>query len=98
MIERHKTVWDAYVKATCELTGNELDAYRKTHDDDRKTLEAFLATPPTTLTGLRAALEYAVEIDRDCVPDNSGRIAETLLKSPVFGMSAEGGDDALTRP
>ncbi len=91
-IERHKTAWAAYVEATCKLTMPELDAYRETHDDDSgKALEAFLATPPTTLAGLRAALEYAVEVDSDCVPDNGGRIAETLLRSPLFaGMTPEG--------
>ena len=54
-------------------------------------LEAFLATPPTTLAGLRAALEYVIEIDSGRLPDNSGRIAATLLRSPVFaGMTTEG--------
>jgi hypothetical protein len=73
----------------------ELDAYRAAHDDDSgKALEAFLATPPATLAGLHAALEYVVEFDSGCVPDTGGRIAETLLRSPLFaGMSAEGGDD-----
>jgi hypothetical protein len=56
-------------------------------------VENFLATPPTTPAGLRAALEYVVEIDDGCLPDNPdnvGRIAAALLKSPLFaGMSAE---------
>jgi hypothetical protein len=53
-------------------------------------LAAFLATPPTTLAGLRAALEYVIEIDSGSMPDNGGRIAATLLRSPVFaGMTAE---------
>jgi hypothetical protein len=47
-------------------------------------LEAFLATPPMTLAGLRAALEYVVEVDSGCVLDNGGRIAETLLRSPAL--------------
>jgi hypothetical protein len=84
-IARHKAAYAAYVDATCKLTMSEVDAYRATHDDvDRKALEAFLATPPTTLAGLRAALAYAVEVDCDCVPDNAGRIAGTLLRSPIF--------------
>ena len=94
-IARHKKAYAAYVDATCNLTGLEVDAYRRTHDDvDRKALEAFLATVPTTLAGLRAALAYAVEVDSGCIPDNAGRIAETLLKSPIFaGMSGEGSAD-----
>jgi hypothetical protein len=37
-----------------------------------------------TLAGLRAALEYVVEVDSGCVLDNGGRIAETLLRSPAL--------------
>ena len=32
--------------------------------------------------------EYVVEVDNGCLPDNGGRIAATLLRSPVF--SADG--------
>ena len=72
------------------LTTPELDAYRETHpEDDGKALEAFLATVPTTLAGLRAALAYAVDVDSDCVPDNAGRIAATLLTySPTLKSTA----------
>jgi hypothetical protein len=53
-------------------------------------LEEFLKSVPTTLAGLRAALEYTVEVDSGCVPDNGGLIAATLLRSPVFAsMAAE---------
>jgi hypothetical protein len=52
-------------------------------------LEAFLATPPTTLAGLRAALEYVVEVDSGCLPDNGGRIAERLLRSPLFAADGD---------
>ena len=54
-------------------------------------LEDFLARTPAALAGLGASLAYAVEIDSGCLPDNGGRIAATLLRSPLFaGMSAEG--------
>src|SRR5271155_2762775 len=80
-IKGHRTAWGAYVEATCKLTMPELDAYNETRPDDgSKALEAFLATSPTTLPGLRAALAYAVEFDSECAPDNAGRIAATLLQ------------------
>jgi hypothetical protein len=74
----------------------ELDAYRAAHPhpEDDEAFEAFLATPPTTMAGMRAAVEYAIEVDRDCAPHTGGRIAPALLRSPLFaGMSTEGGDD-----
>jgi hypothetical protein len=83
-IERHKMTWAAYVTATSGLSVDELGAYRKSHTEDDEALEAFLETTPTTLPGLRAALEYVVAIDSGSMPDNGGRIAPALLKSPVF--------------
>jgi hypothetical protein len=98
-IERHKVAWAAFVE-TCDPLDNvegeqegtkEELAYMEASGAADEALAAFLATPPTTLAGLHAALAYAVEVDSDCMPDNSGRIAETLLRSPLFaGMGGEG--------
>jgi hypothetical protein len=89
-IERHKAAWAAFVEATCDLTLSELYAYRQAHDEDTEALEDFLATPATTMAGLRAALVYVIEIDRDCMSDNGGRIAPTLLQSPLFAADGYG--------
>jgi len=98
-IARHKAAWAAFLETVDPLdnvegeqagTKEEL-AYMEATTAADEALEAFLATPPTTLAGLRAALEYVIEIDSGRLPDNSGRIAATLLRSPVFaGMTAEG--------
>jgi hypothetical protein len=101
-IERHKAAWSAFLETVDPLDNVEGEqkgspeeiAYMATNSAADEALEEFLATPPTTLAGLRAALEYVVEVDSGSLPDNGGRIAETLLRSPVFaGMSAEGRAD-----
>ena len=91
-IERHKTAWIAFV-GTVDLLDNvegeqagsdEEIRYLEANAAANDALEAFLATPPMTLAGLRAALEYVVEVDSGCMLDNGGRIAETLLRSPAL--------------
>ena len=91
-IERHKTAWTAFVE-TVDLLNNvegeqegseEEIRYMEANAAANDALEAFLATPPMTLAGLRAALEYVVEVDGGCMLDNGGRIAETLLRSPAL--------------
>ena len=91
-IERHKTAWTAFVE-TVDLL-NSVEGEQEGSDEEIRcmeanaaandALEAFLATPPMTLAGLRAALEYVVEVDGGCMLDNGGRIAETLLRSPAL--------------
>jgi hypothetical protein len=89
-IDRARADWDAYVEATCELSMPELEAFWKVNVSPNVALQEFLATPPTTMAGPRAALEYVIEVDRDCMPNNGGLIAPTLLRSPLFaGMSTE---------
>jgi hypothetical protein len=91
-IERHKTAWTAFVETVDSLDNVEGEQegseegirYMEANAAANGALEAFLATPPTTLAGLRAALEYVVEVDSGCMLDNGGRIAETLLRSPAL--------------
>jgi hypothetical protein len=101
-IDRHRAAFDAFDRA-CRaadyvaaaqrggvVTEAEEENFQATLEVQRVALGEFLATPPITMAGLRAALEYVVEIDTDCVPENGGLIALTLLKSPLFAsMSAE---------
>jgi hypothetical protein len=95
-IKRHKAAWDALPavlaavdevaaeKQGREITAADKEAHRQAHDDLGAARDEFEATIPTTTAGLRAALEYAIEIDRDCIPEVGGRIAPALLKSPLF--------------
>jgi hypothetical protein len=86
-----QVAWAAFVETIGPLDnvegeqdGTEELAYMEANDAADEALEEILATPPTTLAGLPAALEYVVEIDDGCIPENGGRIAPTLLKSPLF--------------
>jgi hypothetical protein len=97
-IERHRAAWAEFAETVGPLEsvegeqeGSKEDlAYRAANAAADEAFEEFLATPPTTLAGLRAALEYVVEVDSGCLPDNGGRIAETFLRSPLFaGMNGE---------
>jgi hypothetical protein len=91
-IECHKMAWTAFVETVDSLDnveggqeGSEEEIrYMEANAAANDALEAFLASPPTTLAGLRAALEYVVEVDSGCMLDNGGRIAETLLRSPAL--------------
>jgi hypothetical protein len=97
-IERHKAAWSAFLETVDPLDNVEGEqegtkeeaAYTAASDAADEALEAFLATPPATLAGVRAALEYVVEVDSGSLPDNGGRIAETLLRSPLFGADGDG--------
>jgi hypothetical protein len=91
-IERHRALWDEFLptvgpQENADEGSAEVIAYMEANDAADEALDAFLTTIPTTLAGLRASLTYAVEIDRDCMLENSGRIAATLLRSPVFAMA-----------
>jgi hypothetical protein len=95
-IKRHKALWDALPpilaavdKVAASLEGREItaadkEAERQADDAIIAARVEFEATIPTTIAGLRAALEHAVEMDRDSIPQIGGRIAPTLLKSPVL--------------
>jgi hypothetical protein len=95
-IERPKAAWDALGATLAavdevvakqrgrEITGVDRDANRQADAALGAARDEFVATIPTTMAGLRAALEYAVEIDRPNVPQVGGRIAPALLKLPVF--------------
>jgi hypothetical protein len=89
-IERHKVAFEALGEVALGVTATaaERDANRQACDALGAALDEFEATIPTTIAGLRAAIEYAVEIDRDCIPHVGGRIAAALLKSPVFASAA----------
>lgn len=47
-------------------------------------LTALIATVPTTLAGVRAAVTYFVEFDEANVPETSGKFMRTLLRSPAL--------------
>jgi hypothetical protein len=54
----------------------------------------LLETPPTTISGTRAIIEYLVAWDGGNVPEDSGEYLQTLLHSPIFHFpsSSSSGD------
>lgn len=90
-IERHKSAWDAF-DAACSLTDNALArqqgrevtkadeaAFERANVAEQEALDGLMSTSPTTLAGMRAALEYAKPDDDSCI-----RVVATLLASPLL--------------
>ena len=97
-IDLHKTAWGVFVDAVSPddrvLAGEiptEADyaAYEDLFEAHHQALEALFSTIPATAAGCRAAGEYFVEMDKGCMPDNSGRYFTTLLKSPLFAADGD---------
>ena len=43
-------------------------------------------TPPTTVAGARAAIEWLVQYDEPNIPETSGEYLRTLIRSPIFAL------------
>ena len=99
-IEWHREAWRIF-DATCGLTDNVVAdregrevtpddeaAYEAANDAEEAALANMCETPPQTVAGMRAAIEYFVKFDTGCMPDASGAFLATLLKSPVLATKA----------
>lgn len=96
LIERHRTAFNTFVniipiadEVAAEREGREVTekiavAFDAAGDAEIVACNALVGTPPTTLAGMRAAIQWFVEYDKGCVPEVSGRFVETLARSPVF--------------
>jgi hypothetical protein len=89
LIEAHRKAWARIVDAHENLRGvlseDEFTAEIKARDrelDDAK--NKLLKTPPATLVGARAIIEYLIEWDKECEPETSYEYLSTLLRSPIF--------------
>jgi hypothetical protein len=94
LIDAHRTAWARIADAYDHLWGTvsddevtpEIEARR--HELDGAYFGAehkLLETPPTTIAGVRAIIEYLIEGDRDNEPVVSiNYFSTTLLRSPVF--------------
>jgi hypothetical protein len=69
-----------------EITDDDEAAWLTSCQGESEALDEFFAIAPTTMAGMRAALAYVVEIHSDCAPETGARIAESLLKSPLFAV------------
>jgi hypothetical protein len=87
LIKAHRTAWDEFVKQ--DLAEPRDEAVRQVARDEAfRVMDELMETPPVTMAGAKAVLEYFVEWDRDCMPDDSGQYFATLAASPIFAASA----------
>ena len=91
LIEAHRKAWGRIVDAHKYLEGAlskeaftfEIKARVSKVDEARNEL---LKTPPATLVGARAIIEYLIEWDKECDPETSYEYLSTLLRSPMFAQ------------
>jgi hypothetical protein len=89
LIEAHRKAWARIVDAHENLEGAlskeaftfEIKARGSKVDDAKNEL---LKTPPATLVGARAIIEYLIEWDKENDPETSYEYLSTLLRSPIF--------------
>src|SRR5271170_2491040 len=74
------------ILAACNLMADAAGLYAEA-EAKLASARAALALAPS----VDPVFAYAVEVDSECAPDNAGRIAATLLQSPLFAdMGGEG--------
>jgi hypothetical protein len=95
-IERHRAAFALYAdlcartdEAAAEQEGREItqvqrEAFATAGVDETESRDALIATAPTTIAGLRTAIDHLVKFDSGCLPDTSGYFLATLLKSPLL--------------
>jgi hypothetical protein len=69
-----------------EITDADRAAYETASDAETAACDALCATPPTTLAGLRAAIEWMLHYDRGFLPDATDAFLVTLLSSPLLAV------------
>ena len=101
VIEAHRKAWarivDAHENLRGTLSEDEFTSEMKARDrelDDAK--NKLLKTPPATLLGAQAIIEYLIEWDKECEPETSYEYLSTLLRSPIFAIAADA-DRALAQ-
>ena len=102
-IERHRAAWDAFGAAGPAadnilakqqgrvVTQSDCDALDAASEFEREAFGEMLNTSPTTLPGLRAAVEHLAEIERGCVPEASGYFLFKLLENRRYSPASRSG-------
>ncbi len=100
-IERHKLAL-AHFNACCRLTDDvvareegrtvtqdDLELHRVADDAEATALQEVLTTPPVSIHGTRALLEYVGSIHRICglESDHFDDFFEAIIRSPVFASA-----------
>jgi hypothetical protein len=78
-LEAHKAAWARFE----EQDGSEHELFTEAAGAVDAALDAITSTPPTTVAGMRAVMEYFVELDghEDYLPT---LLRSSLLRSPVL--------------
>ena len=90
LIEAHRTAWARIADAHENLDEGTLSKEAFTFEIEARWSELgdaknqLLKTPPATLVGARAIIEYLIEWDKECDPEMSYEYLSTLLRSPIF--------------
>jgi hypothetical protein len=84
-IDAHSQAWALFAEIDAMEPCDE-QLRRRAEQVSKKALRRLLATPPTTLAGMRAMIEYLHKWDEDSEPQNSWEYLKTLLRSPIFAL------------
>jgi hypothetical protein len=82
-IEAHSLAWALLVEID-DMKPRDEQLYRRANQVSERTHRRLLATPPTTLAGMRAIIEYLIKWDEHSEPETSYEYLSTLLLSPIF--------------
>jgi ABC-type transport system substrate-binding protein len=79
LLEAHKAAWARFE----EQDGSSHDAFTAAAGTVDAALDAITSTPPTTVAGMRAVMEYLVELDghSDYLPT---LLRSSILRSPLL--------------
>ena len=87
-IEARRAAWDAYRPAADSAFDRPEDGRARAAADSaweaiREACGALIGRPPTSPTGLRAALAYLIEHEGDFMTDDTCELLTGLLKAPL---------------
>jgi hypothetical protein len=88
IVAKLRAAWHRLGKVSEETNRCEGPLVDEVHRVVDATKAELLETPPTTLTGARAAIAWLVEYDEPNIPETSGEYMRTLIRSPIFAQAA----------
>jgi hypothetical protein len=79
LLEAHKATWARFM----DLDGSDHELFTEAAGAVDAALDAITSTPPTTVAGMRAVIEYLVELDghTDYLPT---LLRSSILRSPLL--------------
>jgi hypothetical protein len=82
-IEAHSLAWGLFMDID-NMEPRDEKLRRRADQVEEKARRRLLTTPPTTLAGMRAIIEYLIKWDEHSEPETSYEYLSTLLLSPIF--------------